>query len=102
MQFFFNQHSLKLHLPSCRWTLLAADNTHPHTKHHPLRSSMYLHNSSRDYNDCDDNNSDITDAFPAEAGDCLDNYNTTVDQYLNDYKYAQEQPLQLYQSCKSS
>ncbi len=49
-----NQHSLKLHLPSCRQTHLAADDTHPHVEYHPLRSCIYLDNSDHDNNDCDD------------------------------------------------
>ena len=92
MRFFSNKRSLKLHLPSCRRMHLAADDTHPHVKHHPLRSSIYLDSFGCDKNESDGNNSHITDMFPAEeAGDCFDDYDINVDQFLNEYINAQGQ-----------
>jgi hypothetical protein len=71
---------------------LAAVDTHPHVKHHPLRSSIYLDNVGFDINDSDGDNSHISDMFPAqEAGNCLDDYDITADQFLNQYKNAQGQ-----------
>ena len=96
---FSNQHSLKLHVPSCRQIHLATDNTHHQIEHHLLRSSNYFGNPSSfnddgilecNNNDYDDDNSDIDDFFPAESCVCLDDYNN-VDQFLNNYKEVQGQ-----------
>ena len=82
---------------------LAAVDTHPHVTHHPLGSSIYLDNVGCDKNDTDGDNSHISDMFPAqEAGNCLDYYDITVDQFLNEYKNAQGQQSTAVSKLKSS
>jgi hypothetical protein len=92
VRYFSNQRSLKIHLPSCRRIYHAAVDTHPHMKHHPLRSSLDFNNVGCDNNDSDGENSDISEMFLAqEPLKCVDDYDMNADQFLNEYENTQGQ-----------